>query len=716
MQKFWFVVASIAVSLMSGQRTGYCAAPVPDPLEAVHVALFSSFLPVDAMRKDAHVSAMFRQARQNIWSYDGQAPEFRRLLAPFADLHSVGDACGVATYAGLHSQSFASLSAAQRQHVLYLLQSCDQNDARRLAMTARNFYLAETYGRLQEQLTNISMNPIAPHPWIQQHYPKLAPTRLRLDREKHEIVATGGPIDYLIVGSGPAGSVLAHELRRGGKRVVLVERGSFVVPGSMETRRVTDLLDARTSDDGGIRISNGMAVGGGSQVNVDLCFAPTTPAIQAKIAGWRKDGRIGPDDFTTAQLATAYAWVKAAIGTRTLSQSEINANNRVLWDGAVRDGLHPSLYDLNTYAPGKSPYPETDKRSAESELLMEALTDSQNPLGMIPDADVRRVLFEQRGEDRTAIGVEIRTRKPISEDGVIADPNSFGLAANETVTIHALHVILSAGALGSPTILLRSKVENPQIGRGAILHPSMPIIAKFDHTIDALEGTQASVYVGDHLIDRGYAFESMSAPPVYAAVMSMGSAMHTFNMVRSFHKLAGFGVMLVDTPSPENRLVLDEQGEPKILYQLSEPDKQRLRQGVAEAVRMMILAGAKQVYLPSTEDVPHQLHASTLRPVTVSSIREADLIERDLQFIPNRGLLTSAHMQATDKMGADPSTSVVATDFHVWGTKGLYVVDGSIFPTSIGANPMQSIYTFAKIFADRVNASPDLRPSILSVP
>jgi choline dehydrogenase-like flavoprotein len=53
-------------------------------------------------------------------------------------------------------------------------------------------------------------------------------------------------------------------------------------------------------------------------------------------------------------------------------------------------------------------------------------------------------------------------------------------------------------------------------------------------------------------------------------------------------------------------------------------------------------------------------------------------------------------------MGASASNSVVSTDFHVWGTKNLYVVDGSVFPTSIGANPMQSIYTFAKIFADRL--------------
>jgi uncharacterized repeat protein (TIGR03803 family) len=61
-----------------------------------------------------------------------------------------------------------------------------------------------------------------------------------------------------------------------------------------------------------------------------------------------------------------------------------------------------------------------------------------------------------------------------------------------------------------------------------------------------------------------------------------------------------------------------------------------------------------------------------------------------------------ALVQATDKMGANRNESVVARDFHVWGTKELYVVDGSVFPTSVGANPMQSIYTFAKIFADRL--------------
>ena len=555
----------------------------------------------------------------------------------------------------------------------------------------------KTYGIVQEALTGLKLNLHAPAGYIEQHRPKLPPTRLRFDRGQHEVVSTDKPIDYLVVGSGPAGSVLAHQLRRGGKRVVLVERGAFIVPGSMETRLIDDLIDTRTSVDGAIRIRNGNAVGGGTQVNVDLCFAPTLPSIQAKIAGWRREGRIGDADFTQSQLAAAYSWVKSAIGTRVLSESEINPNNRTLWDGAKLAGLHPKLYDLNTYPPGHSPYPVTDKRSSETQLVLEALEDAQNPLSLLPDADVRRVLLE----NGKATGVEVRVRAPIATAGVIADPNGLGLAAGETVVIHARNVILSAGALGSATILLRSQIANDQIGRGIVLHASMPVMGKFDRTIDALVGTQASVFVDDRLIDQGYALESMSDQPLYAGLMSPGPALHTFQIVQQYRNLSGFGVMIIDTPSPENRITLDAQGEPLVTYTLSDPDKQRFRHGVAEAIRIMFLAGAKEVYLPTTEDVLGA-GGQELRPAVLTSPSQAEIVERRLEFIPNRTTVTSAHMQASNKMGASPRDSVVSREFRVWGTEGLYVVDGSVFPTSIGANPMQSIYTFAKIFADRM--------------
>jgi choline dehydrogenase-like flavoprotein len=674
-----------------------------DAPRAVHDALFASYIPIDEVKDRPDQTVMFTQARDQIWLAAGQSPAFLALLAPFTDLRSFGPACGMADFLKTTGQTaFPQLTPDQRAHVLYLLHTCSVNDPRRLAMSLRSFYLARTYGALQEALTKVKLNLYATDSYIADHRPSLPPTRLQFNSGAKEVSLKSGDIDYLVVGSGPAGSVLAHELRRGGKRVVLIERGSFTVPGAMETRLIDDLKESngtRTATDGSIFIKNGMAVGGGSLVNVDLCFAPTLPTVQFKIDQWRAAGRIGPNDFPKADLAKAYEWVKAAVGTRVLAESEINANNHKLWDGALASKLHPKLYDLNTYPPGGSPYPVTDKRSAATELVLKALQDAENPLSMLPDAEVRRVLFDEGTWN--VRGVEIMMRAPTSGPAILADPNGLSIPPGQLITIRARRVILSAGSLGSPAILLRSKVPNDQIGRGAVLHTSMPVLGKFDRIVDALSGTQASVFVDDFLMSRGYALESMSAEPLYAAIMAIGPAKFSLDLMMSYRNLGGFGVMLIDTPSPDNRVRLNADNDPELDYTLSDADKARFRQGVAEAVRIMFRAGAKQVFLPTDEDILGPSKTGQLTPLVLTDPRQADAIEKNLQFIPNRSIVTSAHLQATNKLGSSAANSVVSKDFKVWGTEGLYVVDGSVFPTSIGANPMQSIYTFAKIFADK---------------
>lgn len=205
----------------------------------------------------------------------------------------------------------------------------------------------------------------------------------------------------------------------------------------------------------------------------------------------------------------------------------------------------------------------------------------------------------------------------------------------------------------------------------------------------------------------------MGGLPAYGAVLVPGSGRQVYDLLSQFSVSAGFGVMLVDTVSESNCVALDSAGNVVVTYALSDADKQRFRIGAALAVRIMFLAGAKTVIIPSNENFLKAPDFDPMRGVYLTDISQADLVERNLEFIPNRTLLTSAHLQATNKIGPTPDVSVVSTRQRVWNVltrneiPNLYVMDSSIFPTSVGANPMQTLYTFAKIFSDRLLAGMD---------
>lgn len=83
--------------------------------------------------------------------------------------------------------------------------------------------------------------------WMKSNTPPIASSSLRYDASKGVITHVDGEIDYLVVGSGPAGSTIASGLQAAGKRVVLLERGPFVVWGSMDTMSYPSLMFQSTS-------------------------------------------------------------------------------------------------------------------------------------------------------------------------------------------------------------------------------------------------------------------------------------------------------------------------------------------------------------------------------------------------------------------------------------------------------------------------------------
>jgi len=595
-------------------------------------------------------------------------------------------------------------------------------DSTMFAMILREAYLSGVWDLpLAVPLTGIQAPAVFmqnPDIYSKIHAPVIPPGRLYYDQQSNTIKHRDGPIDCIVIGSGPGGAAVAQQLWEAGKRVVLIEKGPWVIWGSMDTRSYPNLMfqqDKAATSDNGIILRSGETMGGGTTVNIDLAFSPLEATIQARVGEWKEKGLIDARFYTQEDVAVAYQWVREKIQTRQLSQSELNQDNKVLWDGAEEFGVDPKLYHLNRYRVGYSPSPVDDKRDAAAQLILPAATDSNNPLNVIPDASVAEVLFEKVGGSRNvrATGVCLKMNAPWTTYGnTIVDPCDLKIPVGATVTCQAENVVLAAGTIGTTQVLLNTAknnpaVANPRIGKGLILHPSFPMIGVFDRQINLLEGLDSATFVDAFGVVPGFIFETMGGLPAYGAVVIPGDGKQVYENLANFNVSAGFGVMLVDTPSDDNCITLNDQGDPVLTYALSEADKKRFRAGVALGIRMMFLAGAQKVIIPSNENFLGEKDFDPMHGVYLTDIKQADLVEQHLNFIPNRTVLTAAHIQAADKIGPSPDIAVVSTRQRVWNVitgeeiPNLYVMDSSIFPTSVGANPMQSIYTFAKIFAAR---------------
>jgi hypothetical protein len=706
-----------------------------DPLVVrTHHALFETWFPLaelsipSAIRSD--VASIAASVSREMLEGFGKSPGLSRLLAgltypanlPFYDCLKASANPAVRSFLASPG-GYGGMPTDRRVPLFsYLFEATCGGITAQFAMQLREAYLSGIWDLpLAVPLTGIESPKVFMQDtaiYAKLHAPEIPESGLRYDPATRKISHVAGPIDCLVIGSGPGGATVAHELWRAGKRAVVVEKGSFVIWGSMDTRSYPRLMfqqDRAATSDNGVAIRSGEALGGGTAVNIDLAFSPLESAIQAHVDAWRKDGLIDPDDYTPQRISAAYRWVREMIRTRELSQGELNRDNLALWNGSKAFGVSPSLYHLNRFAENTSPSPVTDKRDAARQLLIPAITDTANPLSVLPDVTVDEILFEPAPDGRNvrATGVRLTFNEPWTDHrNTVVDPCRLGIPPGTTATIDAENIVLSAGTIGTTRLLLNTAknvpaIDNPCIGRGLVLHPSLPLIGEFDETINVLEGLDSATFVDAFGVTSGFIFETMAGLPAYGALTIPGDGRQVFDAVRRYNQSAGFGVMLVDTPSDTNRITLDSDGNPVIQYALSDPDKARFRTGVATGIRMMFLAGAKKVIVPSNENFLRLDPFDPMHGVNLTRIEEADLVERNLEFIPNRTMLTAAHLQAANKMGPTPDAAVVSTHQRVWNVltreevPNLYLMDSSIFPTSVGANPMQTLYSFAKIFSER---------------
>ena len=490
-------------------------------------------------------------------------------------------------------------------------------------------------------------------------------------------------VDFVVVGSGAGGGVAAAVLAQSGAKVAILEEGGHY------TRDDFNMQEAwaypalyqehgnRTTDDLSIMILQGRSVGGGTTVNWTSSFRPP----ERTLGLWAE--RHGVRDLDAATLAPHFAAVEARLDIGPGNPDDVNANNRKLWEGAEKLGWKPELIRRSVKGCARLGYcgmgcPLDAKRSSRTTYVADAIA-----AGADLYADCRvRLLQVDRGRARS-VAADVLDRD--------ADRPRGRLVAHARKGI-----VLAAGAINTPALMLRSKYGNRSgvVGKRTFLHPTVPTVAFFHDPIEGFYGPPQSVTV-QRFAERGarvgYFLETAPIHPMLGALASPGFGDAHRRIAERLPFTQATIALLVDGQHDDagGSVSVEEDGRVRLRYPLHDSLVEAARDAIANVARLQLAAGAKEVMT---------LHET---PIVIRS--ESDLARiADAPFGANLHTLFSAHQMGGCPMGDDPSRSVVNSRGRHHDIDNLWITDGSVFPTSLGVNPQLSVYALARLFASEI--------------
>jgi choline dehydrogenase-like flavoprotein len=492
--------------------------------------------------------------------------------------------------------------------------------------------------------------------------------------------------DVCVVGSGAGGAVVAAELQRAGHEVLLLEEGGHFTSKDfrMQEADAFPMLyqDAglRTTTDYAISILQGRAVGGSTVVNWTTCFR--TPAWV--LDHWRV--RHAVVNLDEAALEPHWRAVEERLNIHKTPETELNRNNRLLLDGCRALGWQAETTRRNVRACQNSGYcgmgcPVDAKQSMLVTYIPDALAGGATILSR---CRVDTLAFEGR---------TIRALHATLLDDTGRTPTG------RRVTVRAKRFVLAAGAMGTPAILLRSGVDDPAVGKRTFLHPVVVSIGVYDDPVLACYGAPQSM-ASHQFVHRGgksgFVMEAAPLHPVLMATAAPGFGADHRSAMEQFANCAPHVALMVDGFFPDETggtVTLRPLGAPVLDYAVPPRIQEAMREAQVRLAEAQFASGAKAVF--TTHEPAVRLHT----PRDISKLWQAS-------FAPLHLTMLSAHVMGGCPMGEDPVRAFVRCgDLRAHRFDNLHVVDGSVFPTSLGVNPQLSIYGLAHRAAQHIHAA-----------
>jgi choline dehydrogenase-like flavoprotein len=275
------------------------------------------------------------------------------------------------------------------------------------------------------------------------------------------------------------------------------------------------------------------------------------------------------------------------------------------------------------------------------------------------------------------------------------------VAAGPHTQVHARHVVVAGGAINTPALLLRSQAGDPhqRLGRRTFLHPVVVSMAVFDEAIEGWQGAPQTMYT-DHFLEVapvdgpiGYKLEAPPLHPVIASSTMPGFGAEQAQALKDFPHTQALLALLRDgfhEQSPGGTVGLRSDGSPLLDYPLTDFVLDGARRALLSMAEIQFAAGARHVTPAHEMAAPYR-----------SWPEARDAIGR-LPIKPHLTRVLSAHAMGGCGMAGRPELGVVRPDGRHWQLQNLSVHDGSIFPTSIGANPQLSVYGLANKLATQL--------------